>query len=97
MDLRQNQLPWSDQIWAKINADLAQALAQSRRVRTPFEVFSVVIHRFIRDIQDDADLPVRFSRRDPFQNLRFSRSEIQSICPLCKVRRRPRQMTKSDW
>lgn len=41
MDLRQNQLPWSDQIWAKINADLAQALAQSRRVRAPFEVFHV--------------------------------------------------------
>ena len=43
MDLRHNQLPWSDQIWAKINADLAQALAQSRRVRAPFEVFSVPI------------------------------------------------------
>ena len=41
MDLRHNQLPWSDQIWAKINADLAQALAQSRRVRAPFEVFHV--------------------------------------------------------
>ena len=26
MDLRHNQLPWSEQIWAKINADLAQAL-----------------------------------------------------------------------
>lgn len=41
MDLRHNQLPWSEQIWAKINADLAQALAQSRRVRAPFEVFQV--------------------------------------------------------
>ena len=41
MDLRHNQLPWSEQIWAKINADLAQALAQSRRVRAPFEVFHV--------------------------------------------------------
>ena len=41
MDLRHNQLPWNDQIWAKINADLAQALAQSRRVRAPFEVFHV--------------------------------------------------------
>lgn len=41
MDLRQNQLPWSDQIWAKINADLARTLTQSRRVRAPFEVFSV--------------------------------------------------------
>lgn len=41
MDLRHSRLPWSEQIWAKINADLAQALTQARRVRGPFEVFHV--------------------------------------------------------
>lgn len=41
MDLRHDQLPWNEQIWAKINADLAHALAQARRVRAPFEVFHV--------------------------------------------------------
>lgn len=41
MDLRHDQLPWNEQIWAKINADLAHALSLSRRVRAPFEVFHV--------------------------------------------------------
>jgi uncharacterized linocin/CFP29 family protein len=72
MDLRHNQLPWSDQIWAKINADLAQALAQSRRVRAPFDVFHV----------PSSTQVVMADTRDPDEEFRFSEGETTPIVEL---------------
>jgi len=72
MDLRHNQLPWSDQIWAKINADLAQALAQSRRVRAPFEVFHV----------PSSTQVVMADTRDPDHKFKFSEGETTPIVEL---------------
>jgi uncharacterized linocin/CFP29 family protein len=72
MDLRHNQLPWSDQIWAKINADLAQALAQSRRVRAPFEVFHV----------PSSQQSVMADRSDPIDGMKFSDTETTPIIEL---------------
>ena len=72
MDLRHNQLPWSDQIWAKINADLAQALAQSRRVRAPFEVFHV----------PSSTQVVMADARDPDDKFKFSETETTPIIEL---------------
>ncbi len=72
MDLRQNQLPWSDQIWAKINADLAQTLAQSRRVRAPFEVFSV----------PSSTQVVMADSRDPYSGFKYSETDTLPIVEL---------------
>ena len=72
MDLRQNQLPWSDQIWAKINADLARTLTQSRRVRAPFEVFSV----------PDSTQVVMADSRDPISDLTYSETDTLPIVEL---------------
>ena len=72
MDLRHNQLPWSEQIWAKINADLAQALAQSRRVRAPFEVFHV----------PSSTQSVMADRNDPFVGMEYSDTETTPIIEL---------------
>ena len=72
MDLRQNQLPWSDQIWAKINADLAQALAQSRRVRAPFEVFNV----------PSSTQVVMADSRDPYSGFTYSETDTLPIIEL---------------
>lgn len=69
MDLRHNQLPWSDQIWAKINADLAQALAQSRRVRAPIEVFHV----------PSSTQSVMADRNDPFAGLAYTDTETTPV------------------
>jgi hypothetical protein len=69
MDLRQNQLPWSEQIWAKINADLAQALTQARRVRGPFEVFHV----------PDSQQTVLADKRDPNADNQFDFTESESM------------------
>lgn len=65
MDLEQNRLPWSEQIWAKINADLAQALTQARRVRAPFEVVRVPESQQVT-LADAIDLEdgLRFSEFD---------------------------------
>lgn len=77
MDLRHNQLPWSDQIWAKINADLAQALAQSRRVRAPFEVFHVPSST--QSVMADARDP---GAVDAASSYMFSETETQPIIEL---------------
>ncbi|MGE3848021.1 MAG: encapsulin [Gammaproteobacteria bacterium] len=72
MDLRQNRLPWSEQIWAKINADLAQALTQARRVRTPFEVVSV----------PDSTQTVLSDGRDAFDGLRYTETDSLPVIEL---------------
>lgn len=72
MDLRHNRLPWSEQIWAKINADLAQALTQSRRVRAPFEVFSV----------PDSTQVVMADSRDPASDFAYSETDTLPVVEL---------------
>lgn len=81
MDLRHDQLPWNDQIWAKINADLTHALSQSRRVRAPFEVFNlpdsdqiVLTDRF----EDNGDLTYSETTATPVVQLSVDFSIQQS-------------------
>jgi hypothetical protein len=69
MDLRHNRLPWSEQIWAKINADLAQALTQARRVRAPFEVFHV----------PESQQTVMADRKDAAQDDEYAFTESDTV------------------
>ena len=73
MDLRQNQLPWSEQIWAKINADLAQALTQARRIRAPFEIVHV----------PSSQQTISADSKDIDEEYLYAESETLPIIELC--------------